>query len=205
MSASLKTVSKIDERAKYGVYGWLREAEKELNLEYIPPLIANLCILFFGQFERFQVNNVGIGIISSKNEKCIASEVGKGHFGGWWNIFGTAQISANHDSKHKYKWELHLNTAYGGCVVGLSTMTDSQIEQLKQGNCVWDDHSGAHYLYYACAASVYCNMFDWKRECDYIKKSGTVVIYLDADKGQIRLQIDSDASDGMEDKTFAFN
>ena len=36
----LKKLSKIDDKTKYGVHGWIRKAEKELQLGHIPLMIS---------------------------------------------------------------------------------------------------------------------------------------------------------------------
>ena len=53
--ALLNQLTKIDDRTKHAVYGWIREKQQSLNLNNIPNMITAICILFFRKDERFEV------------------------------------------------------------------------------------------------------------------------------------------------------
>ena len=90
MAAFLKKLSKIDERTKYGVYGWMRQAEKELQLGYIPLMIQSICLLYFYEEQMFDI--IGKDIKVSKNKKCIT----KINECGWTNnSYGITEIESN--------------------------------------------------------------------------------------------------------------
>ena len=44
----------FDDRTKYTVYGWIRETEKELEMEFIYSIIS-ICIAYFGQIETWSI------------------------------------------------------------------------------------------------------------------------------------------------------
>ena len=47
MSAFFHKLARIDKDTKYGVYGWIRRAEKELRLSHVPIMIYNICVILF--------------------------------------------------------------------------------------------------------------------------------------------------------------
>ena len=55
MASFLKKLSKIDTRTKYGVYGWIRQAEQELQLRHVPLMISSICILYYHKDEIFDI------------------------------------------------------------------------------------------------------------------------------------------------------
>ena len=63
MSSWLKQLSKVDNRTKHSVYGWIREAESELNIGYVPHMIRSICVLYFRDDEIF-------GSVSEKDSLC---------------------------------------------------------------------------------------------------------------------------------------
>ena len=67
--AELKKLSKIDERTKDAVIGWIRETEKELSMNHTPLMISSLCILFFFAEEIFEF--YGDNVEASNNHKTI--------------------------------------------------------------------------------------------------------------------------------------
>ena len=57
MSSLLKKLSKIDDRTKLTVYGWIRQQEKSLRLRNIPSMITAICILYARDDEIFEIIN----------------------------------------------------------------------------------------------------------------------------------------------------
>ena len=67
---SLNSVNlKIDNRTKYGVYGWIREAEKELQLSDIPDAVCMVIILFYRYDDSFDIYDESIKL--SDDQKMI--------------------------------------------------------------------------------------------------------------------------------------
>ena len=67
--SSLKKLSKINQRTKYAVYGWIRKAEQELNFNNIPMLISCICILYFSEEDIFEILQQEMKL--SNNKKII--------------------------------------------------------------------------------------------------------------------------------------
>ena len=44
--STFRKIREIDDKSKYGVYGWIRRAEQELELPHIPQIITSICILY---------------------------------------------------------------------------------------------------------------------------------------------------------------
>ena len=66
---SFKQLSKIDKTTRFKVYGWIREAEKELKLNHTPTMISNICMLYVGDDDYFEIINNSVK--ASKNNKCL--------------------------------------------------------------------------------------------------------------------------------------
>ena len=71
MSSLLKQLSQIDLRTKCSVYGWIREAEKELTVEHIPLMLASICVVYVGKIDDEIFGIVGEGVNLGKNNKKI--------------------------------------------------------------------------------------------------------------------------------------
>ena len=70
MSSSwLKQLSKIDIRTKHTVHGWIRKAEQELQIGYIPNMIRSICIIYIRDDDIFEVTSDKIKL--SKHNKMI--------------------------------------------------------------------------------------------------------------------------------------
>ena len=55
-------LNQIDDRTKFGVYGWIRKAEQQLKLGNIPLRIHSVVILYFAEEEEFDIAGDGIKI-----------------------------------------------------------------------------------------------------------------------------------------------
>ena len=66
---SLKELSKVNKRTRFKVYGWIREAERELSLNYIPTMISNIIILYTRDYDHFHV--ISDQCQASNNSKCL--------------------------------------------------------------------------------------------------------------------------------------
>ncbi len=69
MSSSLKSLSTIDARTKYAVYGWIRKSEIELEICHIPMMLRCICSLYYRDDEVF--HTIGNDVKLSKNKKYI--------------------------------------------------------------------------------------------------------------------------------------
>ena len=65
----LKLLSKIDQRTKDSVNGWIRMKEKALRLHSVPSLINAICILYFRNDDIFAFNGNSLKV--TKDNKCI--------------------------------------------------------------------------------------------------------------------------------------
>ena len=95
-----QNLSKIDPRTKVGVYGWIRKAEKELRLTHIPSEISDICVLYYYQYEIFDV--VSIQVKVSEDRRSIAKLSG-----GWNNTnYGIMEIESN--TNNIYCWDFKM-------------------------------------------------------------------------------------------------
>ena len=115
--------TKIQKRAKYAVYGWIREAERELQFEFISS-ITDICILYYNASEIFEIISDHMSI--SEDGKILTKFVQhSGLYEGWKNCsYGLNEISSMDDIV--YKWDLKINARSGGSRFGLSSVTDQQ-------------------------------------------------------------------------------
>ena len=119
MSSSLKLLSQTDNRTKYAVYGWIRQAEKELQIGNIPTKeIGSICILYYRADEIF--DSVGSEVILSEDKRTITKTDPTQQDIPVCN-YGLIQIPTNGDSI--CRWDLRINKKemYSGIRIGLST------------------------------------------------------------------------------------
>ena len=100
MSSVLKRLSKIDNKTKYGVYGWIRKAEQELQLSHIPSSISDICILYYYQDEIFHIVSKQVKV--SEDGRSITKIRG-----GWANTnYGITEIESN--TNNIYRWDFNM-------------------------------------------------------------------------------------------------
>ena len=101
MTSFLKKLSEIDDRIKYGVYGWIREMEQALQLSHIPLMISSICILYYHDEAIFKI--IGNNIKLSKDKKCITKL-------NWdeWDNNNYLQFDIPSDTPFDYIYELEL-------------------------------------------------------------------------------------------------
>ena len=56
---SFKELSKIDNRTKDAVQGWIRNQEKSLNIRNVASMIKAICILYYREFDVFDKDSIG--------------------------------------------------------------------------------------------------------------------------------------------------
>ena len=94
MTSLLKRLSEIDDKSKNGVYGWIRKAEEELQLGYIPLMISSICILYYYEDEIFEIASKDVKL--SKDGKSIIKIAAHCDF---CNMnFGKVEIISNTDN-----------------------------------------------------------------------------------------------------------
>ena len=120
--ATLKLLSKIDERTKDAVRGWFREHEKMLKLRNVPMMISAICILYFRKDEIFDSFNDKY-LELSKNKKCVSRN--NYHNTNQRRVFfadcyGINEIQST--NKGKYEWNLRMyGDEYFRIYVGISS------------------------------------------------------------------------------------
>ena len=120
MSSFLKKLSKIDDKTKYGVYGWIRKAEQELRCRHIPLMISNICVLYYYPDEIFQIVSKSVKI-SDDGKSVIKIANDK-----WWNNtnYGINEIASN--TNNKYQWDFRMkHLEFRGVMIGI--MNSKQI------------------------------------------------------------------------------
>ena len=114
---AFKQLSKIDERTKLSVHGWIRNKEKSLGLTNIPSMINAICILYFRDDEIFDV--VDDDTTLSENKKKITKG---GISDADINYYGINQILSTNDLV--YEWDLklikHKKCCNLGAIVGIT-------------------------------------------------------------------------------------
>ena len=66
MTLKFKRLSKIDNRTKFGVYGWVREAEETLNIGNVPQMISSICILYYTEYDEFSIIGRDVDVSNDK-------------------------------------------------------------------------------------------------------------------------------------------
>ena len=122
MASCWKKLSQIDIRTKYGIYGWMRQAEKELKLPHIPLMISSICILYFFEDEIF--NEIGNQTEMSKDRKCIKNMSNK-----FSNTnYGIIEIDSNSQGFYRWeiRWEIRLKSqaTMTNIIIGITDTTD---------------------------------------------------------------------------------
>ena len=130
MSSLLKKLSKI-------VYGWIREAEKELQLTHIPRMISSICILYYHEDEIF--GSVSKETKISKDGKCI-TKINKT----WFNInYGINKIESSADNR--YRWDFSLKKLGGHMLfIGITSSEEMETERYI---CDGDGRNSSYILW----------------------------------------------------------
>lgn len=159
MSSLIKKLSKIDIKTKYGVYGWVRNAEKELKLSNIPLLVSSICILYYHEEEIF-----------ARCGKTVTLSADKKHITGgyaWDNVnVGNNVIDSMTDSI--YEWTM-TSTSKDTIVVGITSVSNIDCNKVK----FWFEYGeedGHNYLLCSRPSLTWknekwydCNQSNWKK------------------------------------------
>ena len=138
MTSLLKKLSNIDTRTKYGVYGWIREAEKELQIANVPLTIHSICILYIRDEEEFDEELINDYIKLSHDKKCVT----KSRANHWSNnSYGTIEIQWK--VKHVYQWNMKISKNDDSpdhrIIIGVSN-----VQRPKSADRKWNEYIYAH-------------------------------------------------------------
>ena len=179
----LKRLSKIDEKTKYGVYGWIREAEESLQLGHVPLMISSICILYFHEI----FDAIGKYMKLSQGNKCITNA---SKAGGWNNTnYGIIEIASNTNAT--YEWELRVKEkgSKNSITVGITNTNEPDEyygHKLEQYN---------HYMYNS-SGSKWRHDQDWREYGDQYKKNDKVKMTLNLKNADLRFSV-NDVSKGI--------
>ena len=186
--ALFQQLSKIDNRTKYAVHGWIREVETSLQLTHIPMMINSMCILFFRDDEIFDI--IGKNVRLSSNKKCITKL--KMPQGLQWcnNSYGIMEIPSMSDLI--YKWDLKITRLdANGIMIGISS--------IQAPNEDFERKYGYHYVHFNTGEIFHKNktkrrlsfgtIKNWKAYGDGYQQSDIVSIHLNMKQGKIRFLI----------------
>ena len=134
--SSFKELSKIDDRAKLKVYGWIREAEKELALDFVP-MITNIIILYVNIDEYFDIISDDAQL--SNNKQCL-TKIEKGLLSASGNCnYGKIVIASQSDAVCQWNIKIHkIKTIFR---IGISSSSSPNQTMYQQR----DEH---HYVFY---------------------------------------------------------
>ena len=195
MSSFLKRLSKIDDRIKYGVYGWIRKAEQELNQQHVPLMISSIIILYFHEEEIF--DEITKDLIKSKNDKCVTIVRSTGDIG-VANAFGIITIDST--DYGKYRWDLKMfpvremtrGCGYD-CIVGITSIEKGKYGDLNR--ILWNNYEATNYLYSGSVGSIYSPSRSWSSSSSSSfygahMRQNKISICLDLEKRQMGFIVD---------------
>ena len=185
MSSLFKKLSKIDDATKYGVYGWIRKAEEELNLCHIPHMISSICILYYHEDDIFDVRKMGKFVHVSDDKKCVTFKNSKRYYWQHCNLFGTINVPSTNDLH--YRWDLKVHRGSNDeFLIGISAAYDSfNIEEEAF------EQTGPHYLFYSGYGSLIFenNTQTWKEYGTGYGNNDKVSIELNLRRNKIKFYV----------------
>ena len=125
MASLIKQFKKVTDRTKYGVFGWIRRAEKELRLQHIPSMITSIIIVYFGDDDKFDI--IGDDMKLSPNKKLLTKRQNDES----WHTNGYGMMEISSLSEWSYQWDLRIEMApkpNSGIVVGISSTQTPNID-----------------------------------------------------------------------------
>ena len=180
---SLKKLSMIDPETKYVVYGWIREAEKELQLNYIPLRIRSLCLLYLHEDDVFEMiknydwKNVSENRKILKGKNLMLSSLNR-------YVYGETLISSS--SENRCKWVLRINELQknGGAFMGISSCDENNGLDVHR---YMMDHYGDK-----------CDWFYWLNYgIRRIKRNDEICIWLNLRKAKVYICLNHHWSQGV--------
>ena len=158
------------------MYGWIREAEKELNIEFVPPLISALSILYYHQDEIFEYIADDVKVSQDKKSITKINECN------WQNnSYGIIEISSM--SNIICKWDLRITSLKDSAnlIMGVSS--------IQVLNDDFEDHSGIHYAIWDDGELNDCGEWISRSLGTEIVEGDQVSIILDLPKAQFRVSV----------------
>ena len=140
-SSFIKKFSRIPERSKLGVYGWIREADRELQLSQAMPLmISNICIMYY--FDQDIFDDISWPMVRTASYKYVRAQqhVPMGYLR--CNAFGFVEIDSM--SGNKYRWDIKLKQIDHKCEVGIISTKNmpNRTTKLAANKQIWDIWDG---------------------------------------------------------------
>ena len=155
---SFKSLSQVDKRSKYGVYGWIRRAEKELQSSNIPEGIYSLIILYYAEIDKFEY--VMEGIETSSNMRQV-TKIARDESMAESPIYGKVEIQST--GSGIYEWELKVHKTSGWINIGISSWIATDFRE-------WLQTKGGYYY------GIYST-----EESKFIKKTFTLDNFWDSE------------------------
>ena len=183
---SFKKLSKIDERTKYAVYGWIRKAEEELSFRHVPLVITSICILYFYEDEIFEIVSDNIKV--SSDRKILKTYplfmlLGYETYASGGINYGSVVIPSMSDIR--CQWDLRLNDlktlGNRDFIIGISSRIVTHGTFTRSN---YDFGSGLHYVMKKENATT-----TETARSRRIRKGDKVSIHLDLNQSQIRFFI----------------
>ena len=117
MPSLLKKLSQIGDKVKFGVYGWIREAENELKLlQPIVPGISDICLLYYHEDEKFD-------IVSKSVKKAIdAQSITKINNGLHNTNYGAIEIASS--TENIYRWDFKIRKIGINVIIGITAANE---------------------------------------------------------------------------------
>lgn len=201
MVSFFKLLSKVDNRSRYAVHGWIRNVEHKLQINYIPNklssipcMVSSICILYFRDDETFDTTSHSV--ILSSDHKSITKRAN--HFDWSNNCYGIIEVDSQ--SQLICQWDLKINRSIynHGIRVGLLA-TESLNKQIPVSDnyyIYWSHPSSGkkthHHAYYI-ADDVYNRWTGyngrWFGYGNRFVEDNEVSICLDLKKSEIRFLV----------------
>lgn len=172
MAFSFKRLSETNNRAKYSVHGWIREAEKELKLEHIPEMLKSVCIIFFDNTDTFSIVDDHIQL--SNNNKMIKHMGFQYHESGYRSGYGSFEIESMSDNDITWDWDLKIINECHCIKIGISSMNKDEYQ-----------------YYYTTAGIIFCEGKGCKR-VRKANKNDIISVRLNMKQGIVRFYVNGE-------------
>ena len=172
-------------RTKYAVYGWIREAERELNINKctIPEILNSICILYLPEEDSFQIIQKNMDV--SENKRIIWKYTSDNE----WNCnYGKFIIPSLSDGV--CQWDLRINKLDIGTSVFLGVSSNINRTHSKDDN---------NYLLHDAGYKNEINSREWVRYCPRLTTNDSISVKLDLIKAEVAYSVNG------KDQGVAFN
>ena len=185
MSANtFKKLAKIDKRYKYAVYGWIREAEHQLQLINVPLMISSICLLYYYEEELFNILEKDIQI--STDKKCITKI--RNHRSWSNNSYGINTLDS--DSDIVYQWDLKIMKSHSSYIhIGISSKIQPNLYwRIDNTQCA----GSKSYMVWEMGLSCCHSSVEWSKNGIEFGEGNIVSIILDLSKAEMRIALDGE-------------